>query len=142
MASLKMHRIKKNNDTLTLKTFKIMKLLCLVKKNFSLKKILIVAFVFFYVCNQNPKNRKCCCDYRHEKMTNTIVQIFFRLKWFLTKQKSFIILKVFKVKALSVSSFCLFQWTPFYKKCFFSTKNREFFFTPDFNYLHQDSMKN
>jgi hypothetical protein len=79
-----------------------MKLLSFTKKNFSLKEVLIVAFVFFYVCNQNPKNKKFCCDYRHEKMTNTIARIFFKLKFFLAKHKTFIILKVFKVKALFV----------------------------------------
>ena len=83
------------------------------QKKFQLEKNSYSGICLFYVCNQNPKNRKCCCDYRHEKMTNTIVRIFFRLKCFLTKQKSFIILKVFKVKALSIFLFCLFQWTSF-----------------------------
>ena len=43
----------KTNTTLTLKTFKIMKLSCLVKKIFSLKKNRTLVFVFFHICNHN-----------------------------------------------------------------------------------------
>ena len=50
----------KMNTTFTLKTFKIMKLSCLVKKIFSLKKNRTLVFVFFHICNHNPKNRKHC----------------------------------------------------------------------------------
>ena len=103
----------------------------------------MVAFIFFYVCNQNPKNRKCCCDYRHEKMTNCIVRFFFKLKLFLTKHESFIILKVFKVKALSVFDFVCFSGCHFTKSGFSQQKIGKFFFlTPDFNQLQRDSMKN
>ena len=70
----------KMNTTFTLKTFKIMKLLCLVKKIFSLKKNRTLVFVFFHICNHNPKNRKCCCSYRYEKKTNSSVRFFFKLK--------------------------------------------------------------
>ena len=47
MASTKTKQNQKTDNAFTLKTFKIMNLLCLTKKNFSLKKILIVAFAFF-----------------------------------------------------------------------------------------------
>ena len=46
----------KLDTTFTLKTFKIMKLSCLVKKYFSLKKNRTLVFVIFYICNHNPKN--------------------------------------------------------------------------------------
>jgi hypothetical protein len=66
----------KMNTTFNLKTFKILKLSCLVKKIFSLKKNRTLVFVFFHICNHNPKNRKRCCDYRYEKRQITVFNFF------------------------------------------------------------------
>ena len=57
----------KMNTTFALETFKIMKLSCLVKKFFSLKKNRTLVFVFFHICNHINVFGFSGCDYRYEK---------------------------------------------------------------------------
>ena len=82
-----------------------MKLSCLVKNKFSLKKNRTLVFVIFYICNHNPKNVRVLLWLQIWRKTNTYVRFFFKLKFWLTKHESFIIFKVFKVKVVSIFHF-------------------------------------